>query len=96
MAFKLLYLEDALADLEVVFNWSREKHPGSTDRFATDLFNHLELLTAFPHVGTPIQGEPNVRRLLHSPLYVYYRVDEAREAIQILHLWHRSRRQPKL
>ena len=27
MAFKILYHEDALADLEEIFEWSREKHP---------------------------------------------------------------------
>jgi hypothetical protein len=28
MAFKILYHEDSLADLEEIFDWSREKHPG--------------------------------------------------------------------
>ena len=44
-----------------------------------------------PYVGTPIKGHPQLRRLLHSPLYVYYRLDENRGAIEILHFWHSSR-----
>ena len=44
MAFKILYHEDALADLEEIFEWSREKHPETTEQFANDLFDHLELL----------------------------------------------------
>ena len=50
MAFKILYHEDALADLEEIFEWSREKHPETTEQFANDLFDHLELLQALPYV----------------------------------------------
>ena len=95
MAFKILYHEDALADLEEIFDWSREKHPETTEQFADDLFDHLGLLEALPFVGTPVKGHPQVRRMLHSPLYVYYRVDENRGAIEILHFWHSSRKAPQ-
>jgi plasmid stabilization system protein ParE len=95
MAFKVLYHEDALADLEEIFEWSREKHPETTEQFADDLFDHIELLQALPYIGTPIKGHPQLRRLLHSPLYVYYRLDEHRGAIEILHFWHSSRKEPQ-
>ena len=96
MAFKVLYHEDALADLEEIFSWSKDKHPETTERFADDLFNHLDFLEAFPYIGTPIKGDLRVRRLLHSPLYVYYQVDENRGSVEILHFWHISRRPPAL
>jgi plasmid stabilization system protein ParE len=95
MAFKVLYHEDALVDLEEIFEWSREKHPETTEQFANDLFDHIELLQALPYIGTPIKGYPQLRRLLHSPLYVYYRLDENRGAIEILHFLHSSRKDPR-
>jgi plasmid stabilization system protein ParE len=95
MAFKILDHEDSLADLEEIFEWSREKHPETTEQFANDLFDHIELLHALPYIGTPIQGHPQLRRLLHSPLYVYYRLDENRGAIEIMHFWHSSRKDPQ-
>ena len=95
MDFKILYHEDALADLEEIFDWSREKHPRTTERFANELFDHIELLHALPYMGTPVIGHPHVSRLLHSPLYVYYHLDENRSAIEILHFWHSSRRDPR-
>ena len=95
MAFKILYHEDSLADLEEIFEWSREKHPETTEQFADDLFDHIELLHALPYIGTPVKGHPQLRRLLHSPLYVYYRVDENRGAIEILHFRHSSRKDPQ-
>jgi len=95
MAFRVLYQEDAIADLEEIFGWSRERHPGTTQQFADDLFNHLNLLGAFPYIGAPVEGHPGIRWLLHSPLYVSYRVDEARGGIEILHFRHVARRQPQ-
>lgn len=95
MAFKtILYHEAALADLQAIIEWSLEKHPSTTEQFANDLFDRLDLLLAFPQIGAPIQGHPQLRRLIHSPLYVYYRPDEDREAIEILHFWHISRKEP--
>jgi plasmid stabilization system protein ParE len=95
MAFKILYHQDALADLEEVFDWSRDKHPETTERFAIELLDRIETLQALPYIGTPVARHPGMRRLLHAPLYVYYRLDERREAIEVLHYWHRSRRDPQ-
>ena len=100
MAFKVLdrvrYHEDALADLEEIFDWARSRHPGSLERFADGIFNHVDSLQSFPRLGAPVKGHPGIRRLLHSPLYVYYRVDETRASVEILHFWHVSRRAPLL
>jgi plasmid stabilization system protein ParE len=96
MAFKVFYHEDALADLEEIFSWSRERHPETTEQFANDLFNHLDFLQAFPYIGASVKGHPNVRRLLHSPLFVYYRVDADRGGIEIVHFWHATRKPPTL
>jgi plasmid stabilization system protein ParE len=95
MAFKVHYHEGALDDLEAIFEWSRENHPGTTEQFADDLFDHIDLLQALPYMGTVVKGRPQVRRILHSPLYIYYRLDEDRRAIEVLHFWHSSRKQPR-
>jgi plasmid stabilization system protein ParE len=58
MAFKVLYHEDALADLEEIFGWSREQRPKTTQQFALDLFNHLDFFQAFPYIGASVKGIP--------------------------------------
>jgi plasmid stabilization system protein ParE len=70
-------------------------HPETTEQFADDLFDHIDLLQALPYIGTPVKGHAQVRRILHSPLYIYYRLDENRGAIEILHFWHSSRKEPR-
>ena len=48
MVFEILYHENTLADLEEIFEWSRERHPETTEHFANNLFEHIELLQALP------------------------------------------------
>ncbi len=70
MAFKILYDKDALADLEAIFVWSRDKQPETTQQFANDLLEHIELLQALPYVGTPIKdilGSGGFSTLRSSP-----------------------------
>jgi len=72
--FQVLYTGPALADFEEVMRWSWQKHPATTERFANSLLNHVDLLGNFPFLGTPVGGFAGVRRLLHSPMHIYYRV----------------------
>ena len=96
MALKVLYHEEALADLKAILDWSWERHPETTERFAEGLLDHVDLLATFPYLGTRVKGHRGVRRLVHSPLFIYYRVDETRQLVEVLHFWHAARRQPEL
>jgi len=96
VAFKIILTDSALGDFERLMNWSRDHYAASTEKFGTSLLNHVDLLKAFPLLGRPVSGYAGVRRLLHSPLYVYYRIDQSREAIEVLRFWHASRRPPEL
>jgi plasmid stabilization system protein ParE len=93
---QVLYTEPALADLEAILAWSWSEHPGSTENFALSLLNHVDLLKDFPYMGVRVKGYSGVRRLLHSPLHVYYRVILEMKRIEILHVWHSRRRPPLL
>ena len=94
MDFKIIYSDEALADLEQITAWSWDHHPETTERFITALLNHIDLLPQFPSIGSPVKGKSGVRQLLHSPFRVYYRVNQQRGRIDILHIWHQSRRPP--
>ena len=95
MDFQVLYTKSALADLEELIGRSWQEYPGTTQRFGTALLNHVDLLKTFPRLGTPAEDYPGVRRMLHSPLYIYYRVLPETKRIDILHFWHVSRRPPR-
>ena len=94
MDFKILYTETALADLEAMMLWSWEKHPVTSERFAIELLNHIDLLRNLPYLGAPAKKFSGVRCLLHSPIRVYYNVDKNRKVVEVLHFWHVARRNP--
>jgi plasmid stabilization system protein ParE len=38
---------------------------------------------------------PNVRKLSHTPILVYYRIEESKHLVEVLHLRHAARKQLK-
>ena len=42
------------------------------------MLDHVELLTRFPHLGGVVRKYSRVRKLVHSPILVYYKVHEAK------------------
>ena len=94
MDFQVFYTEPALADLEAVMLWSWRNHPGATERFGVGLLNHVDLLKDFPYLGVPLHDNSAVRRLHHSPLYVYYRALPEARKVEILSFRHVARKPP--
>ncbi|MBI2816502.1 MAG: type II toxin-antitoxin system RelE/ParE family toxin [Acidobacteria bacterium] len=96
MAFKILFTEDSLNDLEAILDYIRADDPEAAARFGNDLLNYTELLATFPHIGEPVKHRERVRKLLHTPVRIYYRIDEKRQIVEILHFWHTAREEPEL
>ncbi|MEO5924676.1 MAG: type II toxin-antitoxin system RelE/ParE family toxin [Bryobacteraceae bacterium] len=92
MDFQVRISEAALTDFEEILAYSWANFPNTSERFGIALLNHLNLLKTFPFIGSPIAGRDGVRQLVHTPILIYYRVDESRELVEILHFWHGSRR----
>ena len=95
MVLKILFAEDAVADLESIHDYISTDNPAAAKRFVSGLLNHVGLLATLPHIGAPISNHSGVRKMLHTPVRVYYRILEGRRAVQILHFWHVSRQEPK-
>jgi plasmid stabilization system protein ParE len=70
VAFKIILTDSALKDFESLMIWSLDHYAANSEKFGTSLLNHVDLLKAFPLIGHPVKDYANVRRLLHSPLYV--------------------------
>ena len=94
MAFKILYTEEALADLEAILDYILADNPAAASRFGNDLLNHVDLLAAFPHIGSIVKRRAAIRKILHTPVRIYYRIHEERRCVEILHFWHVARQEP--
>jgi toxin ParE1/3/4 len=90
--YKILLSDDALRDLDETLEFIREDKSAAAERFGNALLNHVDLLASFPYIGAPVARRPGVRKLLHTPIRIYYRLDEDRKIVEVLHFWHGSRR----
>jgi plasmid stabilization system protein ParE len=79
--FRLVIAPRARRDLIEIFDYISNDNPQAAERFCNALVNHTELLSSFPHIGAPATQIPGVRSVLHTPIRIYYRVDEEEQSI---------------
>lgn len=77
------------------------EHADDPGLFATEVLAAVERLESMPTPGSPFPTpkRPALRRLLmpKSRCHVYFEIDDAKQTIQILHIWDgRRERAPKL
>jgi plasmid stabilization system protein ParE len=66
------------------------RHGGTLWQCSIRSHRHPEELS-----GSPVVGRPGVRQIVHTPILIYYRVNESPNFVEILHFWHGSRRDPR-
>ena len=96
MDYRLLFSQRALDDFAEIIGHIAEDDPEAASRFGSSLLDHVDLLSRFPRMGDAIRKRSRVRKLLHSPIFVYYIVREDKRTVEVLHLRHGSRRSPRL
>jgi len=93
--YRLLYTQKALNDLAELIGHIAEDDGQAASLCGNSLLDHIDLLTRFPRMGAVIRKRRKVRKLLHSPVLVYYLVHEDMQTIEVLHLRHGARKPPK-
>jgi len=93
--YRVLYSQRSLNDLDEILGHIAEDDAEAASRFGTSLLDHVDLLSRFPRLGGVIRKRSRVRKLLHSPLLVYYRLNEDKHLIEILHVRHGARKEPR-
>lgn len=94
MDYRLFYTQKALNDLAEIVGHIAEHDAQAASSFGGSLLDHIDLLPRFPRMGVTVRKRRGVRRLVHTPILVYYRVDEKRHVIEVLHLRHGARKPP--
>jgi plasmid stabilization system protein ParE len=92
--FEVRITKGALAEFEEILAYSWANFPQTAERFGNALLDHLDILKSFPYIGSPVVNRPSVRQLAHTPILIYYRVDETACLVEVLHFWHGSRQKP--
>ena len=96
MDYLIIYSQRALKDLTGIIGHIAEEDGQAASSFGTALLDHVDLLGRFPKMGSVVRKRSPVRKLVHSPFVVYYRLKERRRIVEILHVRHGARRKPRL
>ena len=91
MAYRLIYTKPAARDLEEIVRYIAQDSPESAQRLGLALVELAESLPAFPLLGPLLHHKPGVRKLVHAPYVVLYRVDDSRQQVRIQRFWHAKR-----
>lgn len=92
MDYEVRISATALEEFREIIEYSWGQFPSNTEKFGNAILNHLDLLKNFPLIGTPVAKRDNVRQLIHTPIAIYYRVNENEKLVEILHFRHNSRK----
>jgi len=77
--YRLLFSQRALDDFAEIIGHIAEDDPEAASRFGSSLLDHVDLLSRFPRMGDAMRKRSRVRKLLHSPILVYYIVARTSE-----------------
>ena len=86
---KLRFTPRAVRNIADVADYLRERNPAAAERVQSDIYDSLQSLILFPHVGRR-QTAAGVRRIVtrRYSYLVYYTVDEAADEIVVLNVKH--------
>ena len=86
---KLVYSQDAIADLTRLRTFIAENDPAAASRIAADLVTRINSLCAFPEMGRSVPQAPvpdSIRDFIFGKYVVRYTVRGG--ALVILRIWH--------
>ena len=86
---KLVYSQDAVADLARLRNFIANNDPTAAARIAADLVSRINGLCAFPEMGRSVSQAPepdSIRDFIFGKYVVRYTVHGC--ALVILRIWH--------
>jgi plasmid stabilization system protein ParE len=90
---KLRFTTRAIENIIAIADYIRERNPTAAERVRGAIYESLQDLILFPHVGRP-QQTPGVRKFITRKYayLVYYAVDDAAEEIVVLNVKHPAQR----
>jgi toxin ParE1/3/4 len=91
MDYRVILSRPALRDLGEIARYIATDNPPAAEKVGVQLLALAESLTLLPRRGGRLKTRPEVRRLVHEPYLVTYRIDEAAKVVYILRLWHAKR-----
>ena len=98
MGYPVKFSPQAIDDLATVVSYIAKDNPRRAESFGNELIDQTDILENFAKTGriVPELGEKNLRELVYKPYRIIYRINEAKEEIEVLRYWHAGQGKPEL
>ena len=98
MAWRVVWSETAAEDLREIVQFIGVDDRAAATGLAERIFARVERAAEFPfsNRAVPEKSEESLREIILQPYRIIYHVDEHRDAICILRVWHAARGVPDL
>ena len=96
MDFKVIWSDEAIADLQNVCSYIAQHNPEAARRMRDGILKHVSLLGSFPFIGPayPRGAKASLREIVFRSYRIFYDVSEIARSVEILHVWHGAREEP--
>ncbi len=98
MGFKVIWTDEAIADLRQLVARISEDNPAAAIRLGEELIRKSLLLGEHPRLGRMLR-EPKrdtLRELIVRPYRLIYQIDDPASTVKVRVLWHGARQEPEL
>ena len=98
MARKVIWSDEAIADLAAIVRYIAADRPVTAERFGLTIFERTRKLADFPLAGriVPEERDAAVREIIVEPYRIIYEVNPDGQTVDILRVWHAARGQPEV
>jgi toxin ParE1/3/4 len=98
MEFKVIWSDEAITDLHEVCAYIAQDNPEAALRTGRGILDHVQILTRFPFIGPayPRRAQGPLRQIVFRSYRIFYDVSEDLRRVDILHVWHGAREEPRL
>ena len=91
MDYRVILSRPSLRDLSEIACYIALDSPDAPVRVGGELVTLAESLAMLTRRGGQLRARPGVRRLVHEPYLVTYRIDETQRVVYVLRFWHAKR-----
>lgn len=97
MAFKIIWTEQALDDLQSIVLFIAQENNTVAESFGFRLMSKVDLLAKFPEIGrvVPEKNDETIREVVLRPYRIIYQVLSEKQMIAVIRVWHGARGEPE-
>jgi toxin ParE1/3/4 len=97
MDFKVIWSDEAISDLHEICSYIANHDPKAGERMGRGILDHVRILASFPFIGPtyPRGARGPLREIVFRSYRIFYDVSEETRRVEILHVWHGAREEPR-